>query len=851
LFTGLAPNTYNVTVQNAAGCISPATTLSVNALPAPPAAPTATVTAQPTCSTPTATITITAPTGAGLEYSVNGTSYQPTLVFAGLAPGNYNVRVRNTATGCVSAFTPVTVNAVPTALTPTGSLTLQSSCSFPFGRFVFSTPLGAQWEYSINGTTYQASTVFDNIPPGSYNAVVRDMNTGCVSASIPFTVNAVPNPPAAPTVSVVQPLCGNTGSITVTSPVGANFEYSLNNSPYQLSPVFNGLSGIPSLYDIRVRSIGDNCVSAATNVNLTASPAPAAFVATFKCKPTPGAGEIEFISPTGAAYEYSIDGINFQASPVFAAVPWGTYTVTYRVAATGCRAPSQTLSLAGIPGPVTVSVNQPVTCAGGSITVTSPIGPNYLYQLYAAGGGPVITWQPSPVFANLPPGGYTVLTGTNNAGCILLHPAVLTIGPLPIQPGVLNVSTVHPACGETVGRIILTPPAGANLEFSINGTTYQSATTFNNVPPGNYTVTVRNTATGCVSAGTSITVNPAPTFPTIPTGSVTTLPDCDNSGGTITVTAPVGALYEYSSNGGTSWQSSPVFTNLPPTTYSITVRNTGSGCLSQPLVLTVAAGPVRPNPPTLTTIQPDCTGSLGIITVTAPVGGGVQYSLDGTVYQTSPVFPNLTEALYLVRVKDASGCVSFVTPAIILVSAGLPAKPVITVVQPICPVLTGSITVTQPIGANIEYSLNGSGYQTSNIFPTVAGGNYSITARFRSTTCVSPVTPANIKGLTLADCTAPVNGDIYFPSAFTPNGDMTNDGFGPGPRSNLTAVSNYSMMVFNRYGEMVFKTSDPFTQWDGRYKGKMLANNAYTWVASYKYGTGELRRRKGSVMVVR
>ena len=52
------------------------TVVPVIAQPTAPVAPTASVTTQPTCAVATAVITVTAPTGAGFEYSVDGTNYQ-------------------------------------------------------------------------------------------------------------------------------------------------------------------------------------------------------------------------------------------------------------------------------------------------------------------------------------------------------------------------------------------------------------------------------------------------------------------------------------------------------------------------------------------------------------------------------------------------------------------------------------------------------------------------------------------------------------------------------------------------------------------------------------------------------
>ena len=62
-------------------CTSGATRLTVNGAPAAPAAPTASVTVQPTCAVPTGTIVVTAPLGAGLTYSIDGTNYQASPTF--------------------------------------------------------------------------------------------------------------------------------------------------------------------------------------------------------------------------------------------------------------------------------------------------------------------------------------------------------------------------------------------------------------------------------------------------------------------------------------------------------------------------------------------------------------------------------------------------------------------------------------------------------------------------------------------------------------------------------------------------------------------------------------------------
>ena len=70
--------------------------------PAPPAAPVISVTTQATCAAPTGTVTV-APVDPTLEYSIDGTNYNTTGVFPGLAPNTYSVTARLIADNtCIS-----------------------------------------------------------------------------------------------------------------------------------------------------------------------------------------------------------------------------------------------------------------------------------------------------------------------------------------------------------------------------------------------------------------------------------------------------------------------------------------------------------------------------------------------------------------------------------------------------------------------------------------------------------------------------------------------------------------------------------------------------------------------------
>jgi gliding motility-associated-like protein len=753
VFTGVAAGTYNVTVRNTAtNCTSTATILVVNAAPGAPAAPTATVTSQPTCAVPTGTITITAPTGANLQYSIDGITYQAGLVFTGLASGSYNVTVKNTLTNCTSAATILVVNAAPTPpAAPTASVTVQPTCVVPFGTIVITAPTGATLEYSVNGTTYQAGTTFTNLVSATYNVTVRNTTTGCVSSATILTVNAPPGAPAAPTVSVtVQPTCSvNTGTITVTAPVGPNLVYSINGTIYQAGLVFSAVA--PGTYNVTVKDNVSGCVSNATPVTVNAAlSVPSAPTATVTSQPTCAVptGTITITAPTGASLQYSIDGITYQAGLVFAGLSPGSYNVTVKNTVSGCVSTTTVLVVNAVPVPpaaptATVTIQPTCITPTGTIVITAPTGANLEYSING------VTYQPGTSFTGLAPATYNVTVRNTTTNCVSSI-TVLTVNPVPGAPAQPTASvTTQPTCTTPTGTITVTAPIGANLVYSINGTTFQAGLVFAGLSPGNYTVTVKDNVSGCSSAGPSLTVNAITGIPAAPTASATAQPTCAVPTGTVTVSAPLGAGLEYSIN-GTTYQPGLVFTGLTPATYNVTVRNTANGCVSNATAVTINAVPTPPASPTVSvSTQPSCSVATGTITITAPTGAGLEYSINGVTYQPGLAFAGVAPGNYNVTVRNTvSGCVSTGSPVTVNnIPPPLAAPTASVTIQPNCLINTGTIIITVPVGATIEYSLNGAPFQALPNYSGLTPGAYSIIARNTATNCVSPATNLTVNNV--------------------------------------------------------------------------------------------------------
>src|SRR5262249_19229100 len=205
-FTGVTPGNYNVTYKNAGGCVSAQTPLTVNGSPGAPAAPTASVTVQPTCTVATGTIVVTLPTGAGLTYSIDGTNYQPGTTFTGVLPGNYNVTVQD-AGGCISTATTLTVNTAPTIPGAPTTTQVDPTCAVATGTITI-TSATAGLTFSLDGAAYAA------YPAGGYTGVAPGPHTisaqnaaGCISPDANVTIATAPAAPAAPTTAQVDPTC--------------------------------------------------------------------------------------------------------------------------------------------------------------------------------------------------------------------------------------------------------------------------------------------------------------------------------------------------------------------------------------------------------------------------------------------------------------------------------------------------------------------------------------------------------------------------------------------------------------------------------------------------------------------
>lgn len=717
-FTGLTPGTYTITVTDASGCVETAQV---------------TINAGPLCCTlvPTATFTdvncngacdgtATAnPVGAigNVTYNwLDGTNNpinQTTQTATNLCPGTYTVEV--TDDNCTENAQ-VTITE-PIVITATVAIDQQITCNGACDGEVTVTASGGTGtlEYSLDGNTYQPGNSFTGICAGLHTAYIRDDNNCVVQVQLtltePLALNLTLN-------STVDATCGQSnGQLDVTGSGGTPaLEYSLDGTNFQPTGIFTGLA--PGVYTVTLQD-GNNCT---TTMNVTIndlSGLTAVVDNQVDVTCFGGAdGEVTLLATGSAAtpYEYSIDGINFQASPTFTGLTAGNYNITVQ-------------DQNGCPFVVSVTINEPpqliatatitdLLCNGvcdGIIDVTASGGtPNLEYSI---DGG--INWQTGNVFTSLCAGPYNITVRDAN-GCDTTFAATVTEPPILT----LNVTTTDVTCNAGCdGTVALTEGGGTPaVEYSIDGTTYVASNTFNTLCAGNYTAYVRD-ANGCVTS-TAFTINEPPTLTISLINTVDAT--CGLPNGEIEVTAAGGTPVLTYSIDGTNYGNTGLFTGLTPGTYDLIVQdaNNCSDTIQVNVIdlsgLTAVIG---------NQVDVSCNGGNdGEVTINASGSAATPYtySIDGITYVTDSTFTGLTAGNHTITVQDGNGCVF---PVGVTITEPAAITGTTTAADPTCNNgCDGTISVNATGGTgNLQFSIDtGATFQASNTFAGLCAGAYEL-----------------------------------------------------------------------------------------------------------------------------
>ena len=342
------------------------------------------------------------------------------------------------------------------------------------------------------------------------------------------------------------------------------------------------------------------------------------------------------------------------------------------------------------------------------------------------------------------------------------------------------------------------------------------------------------------SAG-SYTVNLTITYPTGPSdfsthtvdmidASITQLSAilCNgNKTGSIQAVASGGSgPYSYSWN-TTPVQTSATLSNIGAGSYTVTVSSptscntTATYSVTEPAAISV----------TTSTTSSTCGNNDGSITASV-LGGTAPYQYSWSNGTSTATNSNLPPGNYSLNVRDANNCVFSKNN----IAVGDNITPVSVSLGKDTNICKGQTLLLYP-GNFASYRWQDN--STGPTFTVSSTGKYWVSVRDVSG-CSGTDTISVI-----VDCSG-----LYFPAAFVPSGNAAvNRNFGP--LGNLSSVENYSLKIYDRYGQLVFNSINPYERWNGTMKGGTYNSGGFAWFATYNIAGQPAISQKGMVILIR
>ncbi len=766
---------------------------------------------------------------------------------SGLTPGNYTVTIID-ANLCQTnvALSVAQPNQILVSLSSTNP-----SCGFTNGTITSQVSGGtAPYSYLWTPTGTSIPNLI-NAAPGPYSLQVTDSKNCVITSQI--TLTNIPGPLANLLLSSnVSCAGGNNGLASIQVSQGT-LPYTINWSPFGGSNLVAPNLSAGTYTALVTDAIG--CQASVITTITEPSPVSVSLQSSTLVSCNGGSDGSATVTATGGAsgYTYSWSPIS-SGSATVSNLSAGNYVVTVF--------DQNSCSTA-----ISVNIGQPTTLTSAIGAVINPTCFGATGSASAIGSGGtfpyIYSWATTPAqFTSTATGllaGTTQVTVTDAKGCSSIANALLT---QPTQVATIASPDISLCPGQSA---ILTANAsgGAGNYFyswSPGGITSGSLVI---LPASSTTYTVyASDQNGC--QGTIDTIN-AIVF-VLPQGSVQLsgiTPICPGQSTTLAVqtgnnTGPL--TYNWTPSIGTGpGPFSVIPTQAPSTTYFVTVTNScGAQAVS---FVTINFNP----PPTINftpTVLSGCVplvvsftdnsvsgnSSDPIISWNWTLGDGSSSALQNpsTTYTNAGSFPvSLT-------VTTANGCTNSNSTAPITITAH-PIPVAAFTLNSSNLNLPSDVLVcnNQSAGASSYLWEFGDGSSSTLVNPT---HNYTLVGDFQL-----QLTATSSFGCTdIATAEIKTNAQILFPNAFTPNpgassggyydaNSLDNDIFFP----YTAGVVGFRIQIFDRWGELIFESTDLKQGWDGYYRGKLCPSDVYIYKARLELNNGQIINKAGDVTLLR
>ncbi|AEA45308.1 gliding motility-related protein protein [Fluviicola taffensis DSM 16823] len=819
-FNNLCSGPYDLIVTDINACADTATTTIGS-----PAGVTLSVTLTPsTCGNANGEIDMSLAGGTiPYTYSIDaGTTFVSTNVFNGLTANDYELEAED-ANGCGVDSIVTILNLVSPVIS--GVYVTEPTCfSICDGiAHVSGTGGTGALTFELNGVT-QTDSIFNGLCAGTYDVVISDVNS-CTD-----TLNVIINQPDTLTFTSLGTnlTCfqNSSGSIDITAIGGtAPFEYSYDNGGTFVSS--NTLQVIPAgTYNLIVRD-DHNCQSIGSQV-LTQ---PGLLTATLTITdPTcfgfnNGSAVANTIGGT-LAYTYHWNNVA-GPSNTNSNLTSGNYTLQI-TDANNCA--FDTTYVITDPAEFVIDSTTHVntscnTFCDGSATIYAPGGVSFSFDNGA-------TFNPANTLGALCANAYQV-QATNAAGCIAIS-SVQIEQPLPVQ---LFSSLDSLMCtGDTIPLFAVA--FGGTTPYTYtwsNGFVGQTQDVIQSTP-AIYTVSVAD-ANGCTTAApNSVNLTMLPIFAYSIFGDTSI---CSGNPITLLVNVTDGApTYTYQWSTSVNDTLNNVTVNpTAATLYNVTISDV---CVTVDTSIQVNLYSV-PTAQFVTSDQVGCSplnvtfsNDLAITNLqncTWTFSDGQTFNGCGSINATftnpgcyDVIFTgNTTDGCPVTGTFASAVCVYDNPVANFNHSPSLPTE------------LNNTVQFTNLSYGETTYNWNfGTSYGTS----TIENPTHSFHGVRPDETITVCLTVTSEHGCADSICKAiKFFSDflVWVPNTFTPDGDEFNNVFKP-IFSKDREIDDYTLMIFNRWGEVVFESHDTEFGWDGTYHAEYVQDGVYTWMIEVKDG---------------
>ncbi len=835
-FNGLAPGAYQIIIRDAGGCSDTSAVITITQPASPLSAVTLSLSNVDCFGSTTGTLSVLASGGsAPYLYSLFGTSYGPSGNFTGLGAREYKIRIRDSL-GC-SHIHKDTIRT-PTGLFGVVDLEKWAAC---FGDSTGAVTLSAHggsgpYTYSYDGVNFSANRTLTGLPAGTYSASIRDAN-GCL-ASFPF---AIGEPPLLQSSIAVQKDVDCFGQphgalwldVTGGTPL-PRYQFYLNGAYAGDRPLLDSL--LAGSYRLLIED--DSLCRDTLRFVISEPPALLANIdqqENVRCYGEAN-GAVQIAATGGVLpHQFRLDTAIWQNTGIFGGLAAGSYLVTIQddsLCVTEVSVViSQPDSLVLSPGLI-----KGIACHGDTdgyirLATTGGTAP-FQYSLLARPP------QADSLFTDLGPGIYPFLVVDDHL-CQDSLTVVLT-EPDPLKATIAAQRDVD-CFGNDNGFFHLAISGGSwPFSYLVNGNPAVQDSIFTGLSPQIYQIIVRDDSSCTDSLSLEIG---EPDLLTVDISKEDLRCFEDNSGQALANIA--GGVLPYQVN----WNSQPGQTTaqasgLPAGTFIVTISDS-NGCIArdtttllQPPLLTIriVEGSIA---------EAFCDWANGQAVVFAE-GGVLPYGYRWSgLPLIEPNSDSLPSGSYTVTVTDDHGCQDSLE--VFIPHVPPPSPSFITE-----PTFEDSILLSK---ANIRFIntsegavawqwVLGDGNGSSLEEPThtyLEPGVYAVTLTAYNEYFVCPV------DTTLLLHIIP-DGKLFFPNAFTPNGDGYNDIFylkGEG-------IAEMEWAIYNRWGRQIALIRDPSRGWDGSdEKGQAVPEGVYVYAVKLRFHDGSSLERAGTITVIR